>query len=333
MCSETEAHSRRGWRIRPSIGILLGFLSVLAVPSCQDLRGPEGVPHFPPTDSRESIQEGEATLRDGEEMWIGYPKPFQSPPRLVIVELLQSHFEEKPYNKSDFQLVQHEARYFILQNTHAEQGRGAWATVKWRAQGILASGQPAGTNGGPAHAAQDSQAAQAQLIARIKQAGGQVVLNPPDGGLIVVVDLHRTGVTDADLEPLQGLTSLHTLNLYGTQVTDAGLKYVGGLTSLQTLYLNETAVTDAGLPSLQRLTNLRELGLNRTHVTDAGLPYLRGLSNLSSLTFSGVQITDRGLAELKGLPNLRQLFLSGTSVTPTGVQDLKRALPKIQIIQ
>jgi hypothetical protein len=332
MRRETEGQARKGWRTKPAIRIVLGLLSVLAVPSCQDFHGPDGVPHFPSGDSRESIQEGELTMRDGEELLVNYQKPFQSRPRLVIVELVQSRFDMKPYNKNDFQFLQQEAAYFKIQNTHAEQGRGAWALVKWRAEGVLATGQPAGRNAGLILPAQNSQAAQARLIATIQKAGGQVVRNPP-GGPIVVVDLHSTGVTDADLEPLQGLTTLSTLNLYGTKIADAGLKYVSGLTNLQILYLNETAVTDAGLPYLQKLTHLRELGLNRTHVTDAGLSSLKGLINLSSLTLSGPQITDQGLVQLKGLPNLRQLFLSGTSVTPAGVQELKKAIPKIQVIQ
>jgi hypothetical protein len=308
------------------------LLSLLAVPACQEFHAPAEVPRFFPSGSNEGLQEGELTLRDGEEVLVNYQKPFLSRPRLVIVELVQSQFDVKPYSKNDFRFLQQEADYFKIQNMHGEPGRGAWATLKWRAEGVLARGQPGGTPAGPALSAQNSQAAQAQLIARIKKLGGQVVQNPT-GGPIVVVDLHRTGATDADLEPLQGLTTLSTLNLYGTKITDAGLKYVSGLTNLQILYLNETAVTDAGLPYLQKLTKLRELGLNRTHVTDAGLPYLKGLANLSSLTLSGPQITDQGLAQLKGLSTLRQLFLSGTSVTPAGVQELKKALPKVQVIQ
>jgi hypothetical protein len=266
-------------------------------------------------------------------MFVGYQKPFQAPPRLVIVELLQSRVEEKPYRKSNFQFVRQEATYFTIRNTHAEQGSGCWATVKWRAEGILASGAPVNTGAALTPTAQNSKATQAQLIARIKKAGGNVVVNPPADGPIVVVDLHRTGVTDADLEPLQGLPHLCTLNLYGTKITDAGLKYISGLATLQTVYLNNTPVTDAGLQHLQKLVNLRELGLHQTHVTDAGLASLKGLTSLSDLSLSGPQISDQGLMQLKGLFNLRHLFLSGTSVTPAGVYDLKRVLPKLQVIQ
>jgi hypothetical protein len=333
MNAETTTHSRRRRLHKECARLLLWLFGLLAAPSCQDFLAPEGIPSFSPSDRRSSVQEGELTLRDGEEMFFGYQKPFQAPPRLVIVELLQSRFEAKPYHKSDFQFVCQEATYFKIRNLHAEQGSGCWATVKWRAEGILASGAPVKTGTAPTPPAQDSKTAQAQLIARIKKAGGNVVVNPPAVGPVVVIDLHRTAVTDADLAPLQGLPHLCTLNLYGTKITDAGLKYISGLTTLQTLYLNNTPVTDAGLPHLQKLVNLRELGLHQTHVTDVGLASLKSLTSLSELSLSGVQISDQGLMQLKGLFNLRHLFLTGTSVTPAGVYDLKRALPKLQVIQ
>ena len=63
-----------------------------------------------------------------------------------------------------------------------------------------------------------------------------------------VLDLSGTSVSD--LTPLQGLTSLQTLNLYAaTSVSD--LTPLQGLTSLQTLDLTGTEVTDlapAGRP-------------------------------------------------------------------------------------
>ena len=61
-----------------------------------------------------------------------------------------------------------------------------------------------------------------------------------------------TGVTDAGLANLEGLTKLQSLNLAKTKVTDAGLEHLKTLTALRSLDVSETAVTDAGKKGLQQ---------------------------------------------------------------------------------
>jgi hypothetical protein len=330
MTRETEG--RPGGR-RPAargISILLLACGLPAITSCADFRGADAGARLLPLDRGLSTQEGEVTLRDGEETVVGFPKPFQSPPRVTVVEFRQSWFKEKPYAKGDFQVVQQEPAWFKVRNNHPEQGQGAAATVKWRAEGVLAARPPAA----PAPPAPGAKWTRDQIVARIKSARGTVVCDPRlPNGPVTGIDLHNTKVADADLELLRDLTDLRTLNLSGTGITDAGLKSVGGLTGLQTLLLNETAVTDAGLQHLHQLTELRELSLYHARVTDEGLTSLKGLTNLRDLTLSGDWITDKGLRELKGLRNLRHLFLSRTGVTPAGVQEFKKASPHAEVIQ
>ncbi len=101
----------------------------------------------------------------------------------------------------------------------------------------------------------------------------------PEGGLSRLpvpaspfgLDLPSTGVTDAGLAELAGLTNLQALDLGFTSVTDAGLAELAGLANLQTLDLGLTSVTDAGLAELAGLANLQVLDLSFTRVTDAGL--------------------------------------------------------------
>jgi len=64
------------------------------------------------------------------------------------------------------------------------------------------------------------------------------------------VDLSNTQVTDADLEHLKGVTSIHSLELSNTQVSDAGLEHLKGLTDLIILDLRDTQVTDEGIEKL-----------------------------------------------------------------------------------
>ena len=94
--------------------------------------------------------------------------------------------------------------------------------------------------------------------------------------------------------------------LFGTKVTDAGLQQLAELKSLHTLNLGNTRVTDAGLQQLAGLTNLTMLTLDGTQITDAGLQQLAGLTNLTRLFVRGTQITDAGVAYIgKVLPNCK----------------------------
>jgi hypothetical protein len=308
---------------------LVLMLGLMAIPACQSFPSADS-PNTPAfLDGRSHVEEGLLTLSDGESVQISFKKPFQSPPRLAIVEVRQSKFDRVPYAKTDFKIVKLEANLFKVENTHAEQRMNSLATFKWRAEGILAKEQP----GGGKSAALDPKAAQDQLIARIKKAGGTVTAPTIQSKTtIIAIDLHRTKFTDADLVMLKDLTSLTTLNLYGTRITDAGLPVLGSLPNLRVLHLSDTAITDAGLAYVQTLNNLTELGLNNTRITDEGLFTLRKLTNLQTLALSGRQITDQGLLNLKGLRDLKHVTLKDTSVTPAGVDELKKALPKVQII-
>jgi hypothetical protein len=281
---------------------------------------------------RASVLEGEVTLKDGEEAQVRYPRPFQASPQLVIVELRESRFEEKPYTKGDFQFVRQETTGFTIRNNHAERNPYPWATVKWRAEGV-AGDSPASPAPQSVAAAPDSKIASEHVEAFIKGLGGKVTVDPArKDRSVVAIDLHLTQATDADLEALRDLATLRTLNLFGTRITDAGLKSVGVLSGLQSLDLNDTAVTDAGLQHLQRLAQLKELRLYHTQVSDDGLSCLHGLTGLQNLTLSGARISDRGLMQLKSLHNLKQVLLYQTRVTAAGVQELKKAVPSVQIV-
>ncbi len=301
-------------------GVAAGLSCATFPTSVADARG------FPFADA--GVQEGEVTLRDGDEATVSYPKAYESPPRLVIVELRQSWFKDKPYSKSDFQFVAQTATGFRVVNNHPEPARGSTATFKWRAEGVVAARQPAPPTLGPGKTTQE------QVVAAIKALGGTVTID--QGNVykpVIGVDLHHKHVTDAQLDSLRVLPALRVLNLSATNVTDEGMKVVGGLTKLQTLQLNETAVGDAGLAELRGLTDLHELSLYHTRVTDEGLTHLKSLTNLHDLTLSGPKITERGVGELAGLRDLRHLVLGETGVSKAAARELKKRMPKTEIIQ
>jgi hypothetical protein len=77
-------------------------------------------------------------VRDGDDTKVEYKTPFASPPRLVLVEMGQGQFKDKPYHLADFGIVKQEATFFTIENHHPEKSSGSWATIKWRAEGIRA---------------------------------------------------------------------------------------------------------------------------------------------------------------------------------------------------
>jgi hypothetical protein len=362
---ENRCRTRGRWPGRLAAPALLLSVSVATLPSCQTARGPDGRADngIVPVAFGAGTLQGDVTVREGDTIEVRYKTPFQTPPRLVLVELRGSNARETYYSKDDFQIVRQGTTSFTVRNNHAEHGE-SWATVRWRAEGEPSKDANARGNGLAA-----VQGGQEVLIESIKLVGGKATVDPnlardddvaprlasreggknavdgtltssanpvgppPGRNTIATIDLHRTRVGDADVAALAGLTNLRTLNLYGTKVTDAGLASLSSLAGLQTLYLNDTAVTDAGLQSLQGLTKLGELGLSRTRVTDAGLATLRGFPNLHSLSLNGTQVSDAGLEQLRGMRNLKRLYLGQTRVSAAGIQDLKRSLPSTQIFK
>ncbi len=127
------------------------------------------------------------------------------------------------------------------------------------------------------------------------------------------LDLGSMYLTDADIEPLQYMVNLRSLDLRQNQLTD--LTPLAGLTQLESLELRGNNLSD--LTPLAGLTNLKTLrlggsdsGVNNPNLQD--LAPLSGLKNLEILVLPGnSQIRD--LTPISGLTNLREFSMSGDS--------------------
>src|SRR5207249_3195928 len=98
-----------------------------------------------PFDAKSGVQEGEVTLQDGDETKVAFTKPYESPPRLTLVEFKRAEFYKQRFAMSDFEIVEQTATFFRIRSNHAERGTGSWATIKWRAEGIWAEVKPVAT--------------------------------------------------------------------------------------------------------------------------------------------------------------------------------------------
>lgn len=143
--------------------------------------------------------------------------------------------------------------------------------------------------------------------------------------------LSECAVTEQELAPLSGLKHLKSLNLarlnhlrYGspeTGLSDACLIPIQGLSRLQILTLSGNRITDDGLAMIGRMPNLEELDLDATDVTDAGLVHLQALKKLKSLSLGGTLVTPRGASKLQSaLPGLEVSF----DISPEVERSLKQ---------
>jgi WD40 repeat protein len=133
-----------------------------------------------------------------------------------------------------------------------------------------------------------------------------------DGGYAHLVGLNNLwelalgdpkGLTDAGLKHLGRLVKLRSLRLIGTGITDAGLANLKGMTGLVVLEL-PPQITDAGVAHLQGMPALSSISLNDTQITDAALKYLEKVPHLSYVSAKGTKVTDQGIKALqKVFPN------------------------------
>ena len=135
------------------------------------------------------------------------------------------------------------------------------------------------------------------------------------------MSLSGTGVDDAGLEHLRGLTKLRILGLGDTKVTGAGLESLKGMTGLENL--NSHAVGDdrhrSHAPSGTIQPQILEPSVDTGDY--AGLAHLKGLPSLMFLWLEDTKVTDAGLAHLKELPSLTTLWLGGKT-TDAGLAGL-----------
>jgi Leucine Rich Repeat (LRR) protein len=100
----------------------------------------------------------------------------------------------------------------------------------------------------------------------------------PAAGEIVELDLHGSGLEDANLAGFERFTQLTKLRLSDNRLTDGGLESLARLPNLESLNLYaNSGITDAGLHALARSASLKRLYLWETGVSEAGVAELEEL--------------------------------------------------------
>jgi hypothetical protein len=117
----------------------------------------------------------------------------------------------------------------------------------------------------------------------------------------------------------------------GKKITNANLDHLEPLAHLQSLNLASTAITDPGLAKLKTLRRLEVLEIDNTSVTDVGLVHLSDLRKLRELDVRSTRVTEKGLLHLRVSPELKKLYIIDAQVTGPGVRQLREVFPNAKV--
>lgn len=142
------------------------------------------------------------------------------------------------------------------------------------------------------------------------------------------------GLADDDLELLDELKYLNSLELRDVPITDEGLRHVGRIENLRFLWVGGTKVTGRGFSHLSGLGDLHSLDLsgNAGIRDEDACREIAKLTDLRRLILSDTLISDQGLARLSSLGELRELHLNDCPrITGAGLAQLER-LASLQVL-
>ncbi len=152
-----------------------------------------------------------------------------------------------------------------------------------------------------------------------------------------VLGLNNSGLYDAGLAQLKGLTKLRVLRLSGSiRLSDKSAETINGFTELEELSL-PTSLSGAGVRKLTALKKVKNLYLGgMTALTDTEMKFLaETMPELDALELSvfGLtnSITDDAIPHFAKMKKLQKLSLSGSQLTPDGLKALRAELPNCTI--
>lgn len=132
-----------------------------------------------------------------------------------------------------------------------------------------------------------------------------------------VIDVkHAPDGASLNLDLLEGVSEIISLQLGEGLVQDADLAYIASMPDLRYLDLSESWVTDAGLNALAGCPQLKHLNLAGTMVTDAGMAHLAQIQSLEQLTLPAQTVRGPGLEHLLALPRLHRVTFEKPKIRP-----------------
>lgn len=135
----------------------------------------------------------------------------------------------------------------------------------------------------------------------------------------------RLRVTDAMVDlSLTYFPEIEVLELTDTEISDALMEKLSELQSLHRLDLSRTLVSDKGIATLSENQNITHLFLDQTKITDESIKHLSKMTRLRSLSCKSTNLTDKSVEIFLQFPQLKFLHLDHTSITEEGWNRLKQ---------
>ena len=139
-------------------------------------------------------------------------------------------------------------------------------------------------------------------------------------------------LSDFNLESIESLTGLESLNLQDATITDLGVSRLAALVNLESLDLSRTPVSGRGVKALAALPKLRRLKLwHCERVGDEVAAHLPALKKVEVLDLAETAVSDKTLEAAGNMPGLKQLFVGGTEVTAEAAESFRAERPRIQV--
>jgi internalin A len=140
-------------------------------------------------------------------------------------------------------------------------------------------------------------------------------------------------LTDVNVESIDALTQLESLNIGGAMVSDVGMKALANLASLRSLDLSRMDITAQGLEPVTKMTKLQRLNLWQcARMDDKAAQHLLKMNSLEILDLGDTAVTDKVLDDLAGIKSLKLLLVGGTAITPARVEQFRKLRPDCRIV-
>jgi uncharacterized membrane protein len=163
--------------------------------------------------------------------------------------------------------------------------------------------------------------ADANVVAEVV-AGGFIVRKIYQGSNLLDVDYTSTRpVTPEVMAALARLApNILRLNLHRAGLTDANIKTIARFTNLRQLRVEQNAISDAGAGELASLTHLTSLNLTQTRITDKGLEVVSRLPDLTALYVWGTGVTRAAIEKARAANKALRIEagLSAADIPPVG---------------
>jgi Leucine-rich repeat (LRR) protein len=139
-------------------------------------------------------------------------------------------------------------------------------------------------------------------------------------------------LSDFNLESIEALTALESLNLQDAKLTDMGLKRLAALRNLDSLDLSRTPITGRGAQALTTLPKLKRLKLWQCEqVGDDLAVHLPAFKQVEVLDLAETSVTAEVLESASRMPSLKQLFVGGTKIALEAVEGFRAEHPAIHV--